>query len=202
MGSSALLAPTRSAAKPHSISTLWCSLALACLCLGTPSGLTAQDPPSSASEGLGEISLFGGDDFTIEAATKTEIPVSKAPSSVSVVTARQIKESGARTIPELLRLVAGVNVRWNPMVQSIDMRSFGQNPFTSRVLLLIDGVPYNSWNKGGFPQHPGFDFFMLQNIKRIEVVRGPGSSLYGENAYWGVINIVTLSGEDLQGGQV
>jgi iron complex outermembrane receptor protein len=43
---------------------------------------------------------------------------------------------------------------------------------------------------------------MLQNIKRIEIVRGPGSSLYGENAYWGVINIVTLSGEDLQGGKV
>ncbi|MDA8018349.1 MAG: TonB-dependent receptor [Thermoanaerobaculia bacterium] len=154
------------------------------------------------SSGLAEVSLFGEEEFTIRAATKTEIPISKAPSSVSVISAQQIKESGARTIPELLRLVAGVNVRWNPMVQSIDIRAFGQNPFTSRVLLLIDGVPYNSWNKGGFPQHPGFDFFMLQNIKRIEVVRGPGSSLYGENAYWGVINIVTLSGEDLQGGRV
>lgn len=169
----------------------------------TPHSLAAQEPPpGTTADGLGEVTLFGGDEFTIEAATKTKIPVSKAPSSVSVVTARQIKESGARSIPELLRLVAGVNVRWNPMVQSIDIRSFGQNPFTSRVLLLIDGVPYNSWNKGGFPQHPGFDFFMLQNIKRIEVVRGPGSSLYGENAYWGVINIVTLSGEDLQGGQI
>ena len=152
--------------------------------------------------GLGEITLFGEEEFTIQAATKTELPISKAPGSVTVVSARQIRESGARTIPELLRLVAGVNVRWNPMVQGIDIRSFGQNPFTSRVLLLIDGVPYNSWNKGGFPQHPGFDFFMLQNIKRIEIVRGPGSSLYGENAYWGVINIVSLSGEDLQGGKL
>ena len=159
----------------------------------------AQD---DSGGGIAEVSLFGEEEFTIRAATKTEIPISKAPSSVSVVSARQIKESGARTIPELLRLVAGVNVRWNPMVQSVDIRAFGQNPFTSRVLLLIDGVPYNSWNKGGFPQHPGFDFFMLQNIKRVEVVRGPGSSLYGENAYWGVINIVTLSGEDLQGGKV
>ena len=152
---------------------------------------------------LGEVTLFGEEEeFTIEAATKTELPISKAPGSVTVITARQIRESTARTIPEALRLVAGVNVRWNPMVQTLDFRSFGQNPFTSRVLLLIDGVPYNSWNKGGFPQHPGFDFFMLQNIKRLEIVRGPGSSLYGENAYWGVINIVTLSGEDLQGGKV
>ena len=156
----------------------------------------------SADSGIGGVTLFGEEEFTIQAATKTEIPLSKAPGSVTVISAKQIKESGARTIPELLRQVAGVNVRWNPMVQTIDIRSFGQNPFTSRVLLLIDGVPYNSWNKGGFPQHPGFDFFMLQSIKRIEVVRGPGSSLYGENAYWGVINIVTLSGEDLQGAEV
>ena len=159
-------------------------------------------PLFAQGSGLAEVTLFGEEEFTIQAATKTELPISKAPGSVTVVSARQIRESGARTIPELLRLVAGVNVRWNPMVQTVDIRSFGQNPFTSRVLLLIDGVPYNSWNKGGFPQHPGFDFFMLQNIKRIEIVRGPGSSLYGENAYWGVINIVSLSGEDLQGGRL
>lgn len=169
----------------------------AVLCLGAAAG--AQAPPTSS---IGEVTLFGEEEFQIQAATKTEIPISKAPGPVTVIGAKQIRESGARTIPELLRLVAGVNVRWNPMVQTIDMRSFGQNPFTSRVLLLIDGVPYNSWNKGGFPQHPGFDFFSLQNVKRIEVVRGPGSALYGENAYWGVINIVTLSGEDLEGGRL
>ncbi len=171
-----------------------------CWLLSSP-GLWAQAPPVGTQ--LGEVELFGAEeDFTIRAATKTDIPISKAPGSVTVITAREIRESGAQTIPELLRLVAGVNVRWNPMVQSIGTRSFGQSPFTSRVLLLIDGVPYNSWEKGGFPQHPGLDFFVLQNIKRLEIVRGPGSSLYGENAYWGVINIVTLGGEDLAGGKV
>lgn len=171
--------------------------------LGWPTTVAeAQSASIGASEGIGEVRLFGEEELTIQAATKTETPISKAPGPVTVVTARQIRESGARTIPEALRLVAGVNVRWNPMVQTLDMRSFGQNPFTSRVLLLIDGVPYNSWNKGGFPQHPGFDFFNLQNIKRLEVLRGPGSALYGENAYWGVVNIVTLSGEDFEGGRV
>ena len=149
-----------------------------------------------------DVQLVGEESFTIQAATKTELPISKAPGSVTVITTKQIRESGARTIPELLRLVAGVNVRWNPMVQNFDIRGFGQTPFTSRVLLLIDGTPYNSWDKGGFPQHPGFDFFMLQNVKKLEIVRGPGSSLYGENAFWGVFNIVTLSGDDLQGGRV
>lgn len=164
--------------------------------------LAAVSAAGQSSDPLGEVTLFEEEEFTIQAATKTELPISKAPGAVTVISAQQIRESSARTIPELLRMVGGVNVRWNPMVQTLDIRSFGQNPFTSRVLLLIDGVPYNSWNKGGFPQHPGFDFFMMQNIKRIEIVRGPGSSLYGENAYWGVINIVTLSGEDLQGGRI
>lgn len=150
---------------------------------------------------IGEVTLFGEEQLKVEAATKTEIPISKAPSAVTVVTAKQIRESGARTVPDLLRLVAGVNVRWNPMVQTVDVRGFGENPFSNRILLLIDGVPYNSGDTGGFPLSPGFDFFPIQNIKRVEVVRGPGSSLYGENAYWGVINIVTLSGEDLAGGE-
>jgi outer membrane receptor protein involved in Fe transport len=149
---------------------------------------------------IGEVTLFGEEQPKIEAATKTEIPISKAPASVTVVTAKQIGESGARTVPDLLRLVAGVNVRWNPMTATIDIRGFGENPFSSRVLILIDGAPFNSGDTGGFPLSPAYDLFPIEMIKRIEIVRGPGSSLYGENAYWGVINIVTLSGEDLAGG--
>lgn len=167
----------------------------------TPPPPTPPATPPAHGSGLGEVSLFGEEEIQIQVATKTATPLSKVPGAVTVITAQQIRESAARTIPELLRLVAGVNVRWNPMVQTLDVRSFGQNPFTSRVLLLIDGVPYNDWNKGGFSEHPSFDFFVLQNIKRIEVVRGPGSALYGENAFWGVVNIVTLSGDDLRGGR-
>ena len=129
------------------------------------------------------MTLFGEEQLKVEAATKTEIPISKAPSAVTVVTAKQIAESGARTVPDLLRLVAGVNVRWNPMVQTIDIRGFGENPFSNRILLLIDGSPYNSGDTGGLPLSPAFDFFPVQNIKRVEVVSGPGSSLYGENAF-------------------
>jgi iron complex outermembrane receptor protein len=171
-------------------------LALA-LTVAMPLSLLAQTPPKK----IGEVTLFGEEQLKVEAATKTEIPISKAPSAVTVVTAKQISESGARSVPDLLRLVAGVNVRWNPMTQTIDMRGFGENPFANRVLMLIDGAPVNSGDTGGFPLSPAFDLFPVENIKRIEVVRGPGSSLYGENAYWGVINIVTLSGEDLAGGQ-
>src|SRR3954463_6307645 len=170
----------------------------AILLAAIPLALAAQVPQTPKT--IGEVTLFGEEQLKVEAATKTEIPISKAPSAVTVVTAKQIAESGARTVPDLLRLVAGVNVRWNPMMPTIDIRGFGENPFSNRVLLLIDGLPYNSGDTGGLPLSPAFDFFPVQNIKRVEIVRGPGSSLYGENAYWGVINIVTLSGDDLAGG--
>lgn len=167
--------------------------------------LLAMSPlsaPAQQPKTIGEVTLFGEEQLKVEAATKTEIPISRAPSAVTVITAKQIAESSARTVPDLLRLVAGVNVRWNPMGQTIDIRGFGENPFSNRVLLLIDGAPYNSGDTGGFPLSPSFDLFPIGVIKRVEVVRGPGSSLYGENAYWGVVNIVTLSGEDLAGGNV
>ncbi len=138
--------------------------------------------------------------LSVEALTKSKIPLAKAPGAVTVITREHIKQSGARTITDLLRMVSGVNVRWNPMGEVIDIRGFGHAAFSSRVLLLIDGAPFNSWNHGGALQNPVFDYFDLRNVKQLEVLRGPGSALYGENAYWGVINIVTLSGEDLEGG--
>lgn len=145
---------------------------------------------------LAQLSLEELLRYEVVSPTKSDTRLSETPGSVSVITYDQIRNSAAKSIPELLRSLPGIHVRWNPMVQSIEARSFGSNPFTSKVLLLIDGIPYNSWNKGGFPQHPGFDFFNLENVKHIEVIRGAGSALYGENALNAVINIVTLSGDE------
>ncbi|HWW61174.1 MAG TPA: TonB-dependent receptor plug domain-containing protein, partial [Thermoanaerobaculia bacterium] len=64
----------------------------------------------TATKQIGEVTLFGEEQLKVEASTKTEIPISKAPSAVTVITAKQIQESGARTVPDLLRLVGGVNV--------------------------------------------------------------------------------------------
>jgi len=163
----------------------------------------ASPEPKEPNEPAGEMSLFEAErEASVMAATKTLIPVSKAPGAVTVITERDIQLSGARTIGELLRVVAGVDVRWNVMTQLFIIRGFGENPFTSRVLLLIDGIPFNAWEKGGFLEHPGLDFFTPESIKRLEIIRSPQSALYGEDAYWGVINIITLSGKDLRGGDV
>lgn len=147
-------------------------------------------------ESMLQMSLEDLMEYEVVTPTRTSLRLADSPGSVRLITNDEIRRSAAQTIPELLRVVAGVNVRWNPMVQTLDVRGFGSTPFSSQVLLMIDGVPYNSWNKAGFPQHPGFDFFNLANVKHIELVRGPGSALYGENAFNGVVNIVTLSGDD------
>src|SRR5712691_12484139 len=84
--------------------------------IAIPLALGAQ---TTTPKTIGEVTLFGEEQLKVEAATKTEIPISKAPSAVTVVTAKQIEESGMHTVPDLLRLVAGVNVGWNPMTQTI-----------------------------------------------------------------------------------
>jgi outer membrane receptor protein involved in Fe transport len=130
-------------------------------------------------------------------ATRTERLLKTAPQAVTVITRQQIKELGASTIGEALRFVPGMNTRVTPMGGVLGIRSLGPSPFTERVLLLIDGTPYNSPDKGGFPGHPAYeDFFPIEHIKRIEVIKGPGSALYGQNAFFGIVNIITEDFKD------
>lgn len=85
---------------------------IALLCAASVAAVTSAQQPGKK---IGEVTLFGEERLKVEAATKTEIPISKAPTAVTVITAKHIRESGARTVPDLLRLVAGVNVRRNPI---------------------------------------------------------------------------------------
>jgi len=124
-------------------------------------------------------------------ATKTERKVADVPASIEVITEKDIKNSTSLNANELLKNVAGVSIR-NPLgVMStssnnkVYMRGFGGND--ARTLVLLDGVPLNDAFGGAveWTQIP------LDAIKRIEVVKGSGSSLYGSNAMGGVINIIT-----------
>lgn len=133
----------------------------------------------------------------IEAAPLLALPLSEAPGATTVISAEEIERSGAANIFELLRRVPGVDIRYTPMGGHIGIRSTGSSPFSEEVLLLIDGAPYNSPDKGGFPGHPNYSgFFPLDRIARIEIIKGPISVLYGANAFGGVINIVSRQAAD------
>ena len=132
-----------------------------------------------------------------EAQPLLALPLEEAPGATTVITSDEIARSAAANIFELLRRVPGIDIRYTPMGGHIAIRGTGSSPFSEEVLLLIDGSPYNSPDKGGFPGHPNYTgFFPLDRIARIEIVKGPVSVLYGANAFGGVINIVSKQAAD------
>ncbi|GAB6039464.1 TonB-dependent receptor plug domain-containing protein [Endothiovibrio diazotrophicus] len=125
-------------------------------------------------------------------ATRTEREVADVPASVSVITAEEIARSNARSADELLQELAGVDVRHGIGPLSVGTSNKvilrGMGGLTeARALLLIDGVPVNEVYNGGVE----WNLIPVEDIRRIEVVRGASSALYGSNAMGGVINILT-----------
>jgi iron complex outermembrane receptor protein len=123
--------------------------------------------------------------------------VSQTPAAVSVVTQDDIQRSGAMNIPEALRLVPGMDVAQVDASQwAVSARGFNDT-FANKLLVMQDGRElYTPLYSGVFWDVQGT---MMEDIDHIEVVRGPGATLWGANAMNGVINVITKSAEDTQG---
>ncbi len=136
----------------------------------------------------------------VQVVTETKEPeqVWKTPSAIYVLTGEEIRRSGVTTIPDALRLVPGVNVarvngdrNW-----VVAIRGLGDQ-YSKYVLVMIDGRSiYNPLFGGVFWT---IDNVMLEDIDRIEVIRGPGGTIWGTDAVNGVINIITKSSENTHG---
>ena len=142
--------------------------------------------------------LYGNDDI-VSIATGTYQPITKAPSTATIITSEDIRAMGAITIDEVLESVPGLHVvpstldRMNP-VYTIRGIYTGQNP---QVLFMLNGKRIvTSLFSGGLSFNSRMN---VQNISRIEVIRGPGTAVYGADAYAGVINIVTKTANELNG---
>lgn len=123
--------------------------------------------------------------------------LSEAPAAVHVITAEEIRRSGATSLPEALRLAPGMTVaQMGSHTWAVSTRGFADE-FGNKVLVMIDGrTIYNNVYEGVYWDAQDI---ALQNVERIEVVRGPGGTLWGANAVNGVINVVTRSAADTQG---
>jgi len=123
-------------------------------------------------------------------ATRTEVPLNQLTTSVTVITAEDIRERQAELVLEVLRDVPGVEV-----VQTGSMGNttsvFIRGSESDQVLVLIDGVEVNSTTLGAY----NFANLTTENVERIEVLRGAGGTLYGSQAIGGVINILTKKGQ-------
>lgn len=124
-------------------------------------------------------------------------PLSTAPAAIEVITAEDIRRSGAQTLPEVLRLARNLEVaRIDAQRWAISARGFNSFEASNKLLVLIDGrTVYTPLYSGVFwdQQHVA-----LEDIERIEVVSGPGGTLWGANAVNGVINVITRSAADTQ----
>jgi iron complex outermembrane receptor protein len=139
-------------------------------------------------------------DRMLLSATKTLMESRKAPAINSVITAQEIRNMGARNLFDVLDKIPGFSTSWNQIKGIINVRGV-QTDYAEKVLLMIDGVRIRDSYTGS----PTFLFgedLMVDNIKRIEVVRGPGSALFGANAFVGVINIITKDPEDYPNDKV
>ncbi|MFC1613733.1 TonB-dependent receptor plug domain-containing protein [Gemmatimonadota bacterium] len=137
---------------------------------------------------------------TVITAGRTEQSIERAPATVAVISSDEIKASGALTVPELLRLVPGLDVVTVTASHS-EVNARGLNQILSnKMLVLIDGRSvYLDFFGGiiwqGLP-------IVLDQIDRIEIVRSPSSALYGANAFSGVVNIITKTPRQLHGSHI
>jgi iron complex outermembrane receptor protein len=139
-------------------------------------------------------------DTEVTTVTANKSSVGKSAAAVFVVTSEMIRRSGATCIPECLRMVPGLQVAKVGSSQwAISSRGFNSG-FSTKLLVLIDGrTIYNPLFGGVFWDTQDV---LLQDIDRIEVIRGPGATIWGANAVNGVINVITKTAADTQGLQV
>lgn len=144
-----------------------------------------------------EMLLFFDESDLIITATKQPQTVADAPAIATIITADDIRKMGARDIMDVLNKVPGMHVhRGYYGKENIEVRGI-VTINSEKVKLMIDGHTLNNLLLGGATY--AFDSLSVDNIKRIEVIRGPGSALYGSNAFAAVINIITKDGKDIDG---
>ncbi len=136
---------------------------------------------------------------SVYGASKHEQRVTQAPSAISIVTAEDIKKFGHRTLTDVLRSVRGLYVSDDRNYTYLGIRGFHRpNDYNTRVLVMIDGhrINDNVYDSGTIGREGMVD---VELIERVEVIRGPSSSIYGSSAFLGVINVITKRGSNIDG---
>ena len=162
--------------------------------------ITRSSYAQSKGTGLEEMFAIFSEEEIVVSALKKPQTVSRSPAIMSVVTAKQIRQMGARTLADVLEMVPGFDITMNKNgTREIGVRGILLLD-SSKVKVLIDGHSINEPATGGATWL--FDSLVVENAKRIEIIRGPGSALYGQNAFLAVINVITKDTDDIDGFQL
>lgn len=175
-----------------------------------PGGPTPSAPATtefSDDFDLTELSLEALMDMEVTIATRTATPMSSVPAAVYVLTGDEIRRAGHSSVQEALRMVPGMHVsRWTTGDWDVTSRGFGtgvaftNSAYLNQMLVMIDGVVvYSPLFAGMFWS---LQDVIMEDIDRIEIVRGPGGILWGSNAVHGVVNIITKNAGETEGLQL
>lgn len=146
-----------------------------------------------------EADLYKLDEQIVTVAARYAQTVRDAPAIVTVLTDRQIRERGFRTLSDALRTLPGVYVTSSKESRKIAWFRGIIASDANKILLLVDGIP---WYDGVYTHAWLDEYLPLENVRQIEIIKGPGSTIYGTNAFSGVVNVVTYGAKDLSGGFV
>lgn len=179
------------------------ALAAGAVVLALPNPLLAQAPANGPEtvEALRELSIEELAQIEVRSASKQAEPIGRAPTSIFVVTGNDIVRSAATSLPEALRLAPNLQVQQLDARQfAISSRGFNGAESSNKLLVLIDGRGiYSTLNSGVFWE---LHSPLLEDIRQIEVISGPGGTLYGPNAVNGVISVATRDARETLGGLV
>jgi len=147
------------------------------------------------------LSLVELGQIKVSIATGNGTPLDKAPSTATVINAAEIEAMGARNLDEVLETVPGLHVSLSSLSRLDAVYSIRgiHTEISSGVLLLLNGVPVQSAIQGG---RPTLFRLPVMSIERVEVIRGPGSAIYGADAYAGVINVITKTSQTMVDSEI
>ncbi|MFC2140368.1 TonB-dependent receptor plug domain-containing protein [Candidatus Auribacterota bacterium] len=174
------------------IFTLYPVVAYSQLSSALPGKIPSKQEPDQAL--LEELKWLQAElNVEVYSASKTKKKISEAPSIITVITAKEIEKMGARTLSDILKIMPGIQILNRRNGSDMVWIRGVTTGYNSKVLLLVDGVPYR---EVVYSQWSPDENIALNNVERIEIIRGPGSALYGGNAYAGVISIFTKNTVD------
>src|SRR2546426_11124434 len=182
---------------PHAIRLLAAVLTVGLLGLAPMQSLGADTPEQATEAMVSEELQLLKEEETVSIAVRHEQPISQAPSNVYVITDEDIRHSGATDLPTVLRRIPGLEVMQTTGAD-FNVSARGDNQlFANKLLVMVDG-------RSIYVDTQGIVFWKpipvtLPEIKRIEVLIGPASVLYGFNAFDGIINIITKSPDEIKG---
>jgi iron complex outermembrane receptor protein len=136
---------------------------------------------------------------TVYAASRLAQEVTQAPASVTIISGEEIRQHGYRTLADVLRSVRGLHVSYDRNYQYVGVRGFARpGDYNTRILMLVDGHRLNDsvYDSAPLGAESPLDVGL---IERVEIIRGPSSSVYGTSAFFAVVNVITRSGGSLDG---